>query len=117
VTRRLWALTALLLSAVTVAATLVPASTLPRTALLGYDKVLHVGAFLLLAYAWRRTLTTPGGTLLVLGLLVAITEGGQALLHTGRTADPLDVLADVAGAGLGLLLARALARPAPLGAD
>ncbi len=87
-------------------AVLLPESSVPD----GPDAlsvVFHVAAYAALAF----TLVLPGGLrrpAVVLGLVALsalATEGLQSLTAT-RTADPMDLLADVAGGAAGLLAAR-----------
>ncbi|MVA75917.1 hypothetical protein GC722_07765 [Auraticoccus sp. F435] len=69
------------------------------------DKVLHAGLFLVLGLlGWLSTL--PRTTvLLVLLAWAPLSELLQHLLPTGRTGDPLDLLADLAGLALAALVA------------
>ncbi|MDP3714488.1 MAG: VanZ family protein [Mycobacteriales bacterium] len=67
----------------------------------GADKVVHVVLFALLAATarWRC-----GGRLpvwLAVAAYAVVSELVQGLLLVGRSGDPLDVVADLLGAGLG----------------
>lgn len=76
------------------------------------DKVVHVGVFLVPAVL---ALLAGFRGRVVVGLLVAhavVSEVVQARLLPGRSGDPADVLADVVGVGVGLLLALAADRRA-----
>lgn len=68
------------------------------------DKLNHVGCFALLAvlawWAGCRPLWAVGAGLLVFGLLI---EVAQSAVPT-RSADPMDLVADLLGIALGLLL-------------
>lgn len=88
-----------------------PAKSVPQHEVFQADKLFHVLAFLIVGYAWRRSgLSTMRA--LVIGLLLAIgTEIGQTLLGQGRQGDVLDVLADVIGTLLGVLMAARLRSP------
>jgi hypothetical protein len=67
----------------------------------GADKVVHLTLFALLAGTarWRF-----GGSAAALGLVVAyapVSELVQGTLLSGRSGDPLDVVADLAGTAIG----------------
>ncbi len=76
----------------------------------GYDKVEHFGTYLFLA-VWftglmaRKRWWLVAATLLLLG---AAMEAGQYAMQAGRTADVIDMAANVAGVAAGLLLAALL---------
>ena len=75
---------------------------------LAANVLLFVPLGIALAWRWRRP-----GALLVAGwaLVVSVAvEAGQAISQTGRQADVTDLLANVGGALLGLLLVRRLGR-------
>jgi hypothetical protein len=75
----------------------------------GGDKVVHAAVFASVTLAGLRAGLSPA---VVLGLGVAhagLSELLQHLVLPGRSGDPLDVLADLAGVGLGALAARWLA--------
>ena len=74
----------------------------------GADKAVHAVLFLLLA-ATARWALGPAHRVLAAVLVYAVaSEVVQALLLTERSGDPLDVLADAAGATAGWVLARRL---------
>jgi VanZ family protein len=77
--------------------------------ILGWDKLLHAGAFLVFTLlagwallactkrAWRWALLASAG----FGILIEVLQG---LFTTTRSADPFDLLADLVGAGTVFLL-------------
>ena len=72
------------------------------------DKINHVLGFVAMtlwfcALFERRRWLMVSGAMLALGILIEVTQG---LLPTGRKADVLDLVADSAGIGAGVLLAR-----------
>ena len=81
------------------------------------DKLQHAAAFLglgALLYAvaanyWRPGWMTAVGMFLVAGTYGALDEWTQQFVP-GRTADPIDWVADLIGAALGICLAAAIAR-------
>jgi VanZ family protein len=78
------------------------------------DKVLHGGTFFVLAclasVGWRRSsIIVLFVALTAFGGLIEIVQGLDLL---GRDADWHDLVADMVGAALGLILTRALTRPA-----
>ena len=104
-TRATWRRFAWLGTILVVAACYVPAPEVPGPDLPQADKLLHVVAFLGIGLAWRLAGLTARRVLLVGVMLILVTELGQAVLPTGRSADVFDGLADALGLGLGLLLA------------
>ncbi len=90
-----------------------PGEVTPHMPVHGLDKLLHAAAFCALAIAWRCA-GLRAWRVLILGVaLAAVTEGGQALMRSGRTGDVQDFLADVVGLLAGLALARIGARCLP----
>lgn len=89
----------------------VPGPSLPPSPFFSFDKVVHVALFAPFAWLWRRAVGPRDGAILLAsaGFAVAI-EVWQQLPVIGRSADPADAVADIAGALLGLGLARALDR-------
>lgn len=97
-----------------------PAHELPTFDLFQFDKLAHLGAWTvlgaLLRHALALSLDRPARTLTWLAAGLAIGYGATDELHqglgmAGRIADPLDLLADAAGAVLGATLhARVTAR-------
>lgn len=77
-----------------------------------WDKLVHVGFFGALAFALGMGLGRRGIPLAFLGAVAAgmIDEGYQSFLP-GRTSDWTDLLADVLGAALAVLLLRRILRP------
>lgn len=78
-------------------------------ALPGLDKLVHIGVFALTVWAAGRVLAPrrrfPMGWVVVAALGHAlVVEIVQALFAPLRSADPDDVLADVVGIALGVLL-------------
>ena len=103
---RLWAAAATLITAAILVGCFLPRLRLPSPPGLAFDKVLHLGAFAALAFAWHRAGVRRRHAILIAAALALVTEGGQALFVRGRSGDLLDAAADLAGALLGLLLAR-----------
>ena len=83
-----------------------PGDATPHPPIVNLDKVLHGLAFCAVAFAWRRAGLTVLQTLALGFGLAAVTEGGQALMQSGRSGDVGDFAADLGGVALGLLLAR-----------
>lgn len=80
----------------------------------GADKVVHVALFAGVAWpAVRRGLPWPA-VVLLLGLHAVCSELIQHHLIPGRSADPADVVADLVGIALGVVLALRVP-PAPPG--
>jgi len=80
----------------------------PSSDVLGHtDKVVHFVLFAisggLLAYAWRHSPAWPLGLFMV--ALALVTEAGQVYIP-GRAGDWWDVLADIVGAGLAIVIVR-----------
>lgn len=72
----------------------------------GADKVAHMGLFAGLGYLTARARggaapTTPAAAWLGLAALVGVIDELNQLRVAGRSADPFDVAADVAGVVLG----------------
>jgi VanZ family protein len=92
-------------------ATSLPASTLPSLpAIPGLDKLVHAFLYGVLgALAVRPALATGRGARSLAWLVIAIAafaalDEVHQLLVPGRSADPFDWMADMAGALLGMLL-------------
>ncbi|CAN5845725.1 hypothetical protein BH23PLA1_BH23PLA1_01070 [soil metagenome] len=78
------------------------------------DKLGHTGIFAILSYLlisvpWLRQ--RPGLVVFLGGVVAVVSEVGQGLLPTGRTADLFDLLADLAGVFLGVWVYRRLRGP------
>jgi VanZ family protein len=75
----------------------------------GVDKIVHFSLFAVLAVTGRWAGVVPG---LLAGLLIAYAAGSELLQGTdliGRDSSVADMVADVAGAVVGLLLWRLIA--------
>jgi VanZ family protein len=106
--RRLWVVLSTVIVAAIVYASLMPAVSLPLS---GYsDKAEHFAAYCGLA-VWftglypRTRYWRVVAALLALGLGLEIAQG---VMRLGRSAELLDMVANAAGVGTGLLLALAL---------
>ncbi len=73
----------------------------------GADKVVHAAVFAAVAVAAVRCGYRPALVLLASAAHAVVSELAQAALLSSRSGDPLDVLADLVGAGLGVLFGRA----------
>lgn len=104
-----------ILAAVILTASLVPDVPLPESRIPGLDKIAHAAAYAALAAVLLFGLRKPGtafvGAVLRTVVVCTLYGGAIELLQrlTGRTADPLDFLANAAGALLGAGLAAAAA--------
>lgn len=109
---RLWTWLAVGWTLVLLAGMLTPGSGVPEV-FSARDKLVHGAAFFAFAFAWTRAL---GGRVVRVALLSAAfavgTEVLQAALPLQRFGDPLDALADLAGAALGLAAALLVRRAA-----
>jgi VanZ family protein len=100
-----WFILGLLIAAAILTLSLMPTRKLPDVNV--SDKWQHIAGFAALAFwfgslVFRRHYLVLAFTLTAFGVLIELLQGWTAL---GRQADPLDVLADVAGIVLGLILA------------
>jgi len=105
--RKAWVAASALLVAVVVVASLTPSGTMPSPPILGFDKVEHFVAYAVLA-AWFAGLYPRSSYLRIaiwLTLLGLANEILQQAMGLGREGDPFDLMADIAGIGVGLLLA------------
>ena len=103
--RRLWVFLGLVLAAMIAAASLLPARNLPDIAL--SDKIRHAMSYALLAF-WFASVVVRRDFLALIVALVAfggLIELAQEWMHLGRRAEMGDLLADVAGIGVGVVLA------------
>lgn len=74
-----------------------------------FDKIVHVGAFAVLAFPLCFANSRHAAWVLPAGFIYgAVIELVQP--YTGRTSDWLDLLADAAGLGLGWIIARGTSR-------
>ncbi len=81
---------------------LFPGSDLPNTGPEGLDKLIHLGMFYLFSSLWMRAYPRRKRYVLGLGLALAVgSEILQGLLPLHRSAEGLDLLADVIGLLLG----------------
>ena len=70
----------------------------------GVDKVVHVAVFAALVWAGRRARLAAVPGLVVALVHAPVSEALQHWVLPGRSGDPLDVVADVAGVVLGAVL-------------
>lgn len=105
--RRLWLTLGFALIGAVIVSSLVPGG--PPMPMTGFDKVAHAGAYLVLM-VWfaglnpRRAWLWVALALLALGIAIEFAQGA---MHTHRTAEARDVLANAAGIGFGATLAAA----------
>ena len=103
--RRLWLALGFVLVAAVIVSSLVP--TGPPMPMPGFDKLEHASAYLVLM-VWfaglnaRRAWVWVSVALLAMGIAIEFAQGA---MHTQRTAEARDVLANAAGIGLGAVLA------------
>jgi VanZ family protein len=97
-----------LMIASVVTGSLLPSDDLPRLLFPGADKLQHMAgyaalsAYAVMLFANRRSRGMAAVGLVLLGVLI---EGAQSALTTSRQADPMDMLANLLGVGLGQALA------------
>lgn len=92
----------------------IPTSGLPSVGGAGMDKVAHVLFFFFLTMLWQLVIFKRRGdkltirsSILLLGLILiygTLIEILQGQLTASRTADFFDVVADLVGAGIGVLV-------------
>ena len=105
---RLWVGVWVLMIAFVVTGSLLPSDDLPRLMFPGADKLQHMTGYAALSgyavmlFAHRRGRGMAALGLVLLGVLI---EGAQSVLTTSRQADPVDMLANLLGIGLGQALA------------
>lgn len=105
---RLWVGLWVLMIAALVTGSLVPSDELPRMLFPGADKLQHMAGYATLSgYAVMLFANRRGRGMAALGLVLlgVLVEGAQAALTTSRQADPVDMLANLIGVGLGQALA------------
>ena len=75
-----------------------------------FDKIEHAVAYVFLALWFTGLVARPRYWLVVVALVILglAIEFLQAAMPFGRQGDPWDVVANVAGSGIGILLARRL---------
>jgi hypothetical protein len=76
----------------------------------GVDKLVHLATFGSVTLAGLRAGLRPRWWVPVVGVHAVVSELVQHWLLPHRSGDPVDVLADLAGVGLGVLAARWLGR-------
>ena len=99
---------AILWTVAIVVACLVPGNELPEVTLLPFspDKLVHLAMFLGFGGLWMAVDPRHWLRVAVAGAVLGIgIELVQGALPIGRSADPLDALADLVGLGLGIGLA------------
>lgn len=86
-----------------------PGSAMPISGLFEFDKLIHLGLFLVLALLWLPALS--GGRIdrgmAILAVILAfsvVSEIYQGILPFGRQADMLDAAADSVGAVAGFVI-------------
>lgn len=105
---RLWVGAWVLMMGSVVMGSLLPSDDLPRLLFPGADKLQHMAGYAALSgyavmlFANRRGRGMAAVGLVLLGVLI---EGAQSALTTSRQADPMDMLANLLGVGLGQALA------------
>lgn len=102
--RRTWVFFGLLLAGVITFYSLIPAQKVPSVGV--SDKVEHVSAYVLLAFFFGALMARRDHKFLFLALLAfgGAIEIAQGLMKLGREADLLDLVADVVGTVIGLVL-------------
>jgi len=96
-----------LISLLIIIAVLIPGKNLPDVGVGGYDKVIHMGMFLLWALAVRYDFDTKPFryiVFLVTGLLFSVLTEVLQLVVEGRGFDVYDMVADTTGLVAGLLI-------------
>jgi VanZ family protein len=91
-----------------------PASGLPSIQIEHVDKIVHFGLFFVFAFLWMIALPLRPGprtwVVLITGVLFAIgTELYQGIIPSDRSASLWDVVADVFGLCMGIMLYHILA--------
>lgn len=89
----------------------IPAKSIPDAPIAGFDKIVHVGLFVIWSILWL--LATQGKIIqiIVLGVIFGIgIEIYQQLMPLHRTFDWWDALADAVGILLGYLIKKILDR-------
>lgn len=81
-----------------------PGSAVPSVGIPGFDKVIHLAIFMAPAFVVRR-LAQVGWPIWLLSVHAVASEGIQHWLVANRTGDWRDVLVNLVGVMLGMLLA------------
>jgi VanZ family protein len=88
----------------------IPGQELPDAPVLGFDKLVHFASFAGYGWLWFAALRQRSRRtwiVLISGIAFAIlTEVYQHLMPIGRTGDPYDAVADIAGLLVGILVIR-----------
>ena len=95
-------------------ATLTPGDQLPPGPdVVGFDKLIHVGLFIVLVFLWNRVGTYPKNTspyqaniitnYLVFGIIFAILVEYLQLFVPGRSFDYWDLAANLSGGAIGTI--------------
>jgi hypothetical protein len=106
--RRRWRVALVLLVAVHLAVLYAPDSG--GTSLPGIDKVVHIATFASVVLAGLRAGLAARWWVPLAATHAVVSELVQHWVLPHRSGDPADVLADLAGVGLGVLAARMLGR-------
>src|SRR5690554_468098 len=93
---------------------LMPTSQLPSVGVSGIDKIVHIVIFFFLAIMWQLVVFKKRGdrlnvkmsflllgAMFIFGILIEVLQGEVTV---SRTANFYDVLADLLGAGIGVLV-------------
>ena len=83
---------------------LMPATMVPNSHFSNQDKVEHITAMAILSCLWMLAVRRPL-SVIIAGMCYGIgTELLQKWMAFGRTCDPMDALADTAGAVIGVMI-------------
>ncbi|MDH6181982.1 glycopeptide antibiotics resistance protein [Microbacteriaceae bacterium SG_E_30_P1] len=85
----------------------------PSTWTGGWSGELLANVILFIPLGWLAARLLPLPLAIVVPVVISVGIEFAQLFLPGRVSDPRDLVANTAGALLGVLLARALARPAP----
>lgn len=109
IVKRTYRILAVLWTLIVIAGLSIPGRDIPHAALFEFDKLLHVGIFVVFAWLWMRAVDSitrlRAGGVFAFGVIFAImSEVYQGMLPFERSADPMDALADTIGIVLGIAL-------------
>lgn len=109
IVKRTYRILAVLWTLCVIAGLSIPGQDLPQTSLLQFDKLIHVGIFVVFAWLWMRAIDSitrmRAGGVFAFGVIFAImTEIYQGMLPFERSPDPLDAMADTVGILIGIAL-------------